>query len=138
MNRLLLALATLLSLPMTNCGMQDPVDQDTDSIEFSTTAASARARCRVRSGRVRIQIDGIGLSPGTYAATVVNAATSARATSKPQTATPLIPNLDFDFDSTAGPMDKDTYVAPTFAAVGQVVRATISPGGASASTTCTQ
>ena len=99
-------------------------------------AASARARCRVRDGRVRIQVDGRGLAPGAYTATVVNAATSASAVSKLQTATPIVRNLDFDFDSTAGPADKDTFVPAGFLAQGQGIQVTVNPGALVTSTAC--
>ena len=99
-------------------------------------AASARARCRVRDGRVRIQVDGKRLTPGmTYIATVVNPGGQS-VVSKEQTATPIVRNLDFDFDTTAGPADKDAFVPGDFVTPGETIQATITPGDLTASTVC--
>lgn len=109
-------------------------------------AAGARVRCRVESSRLRIQVDGQTLRPGTYYAVVTNTVTSATVrtqTGKERTATALQPNIDLDFDSTAGPADLDSYVARTFARSGQVVRAVVKNKAtdvtvASASATCSR
>lgn len=107
-------------------------------------AAGARVRCRVESSRLRIQVDGQALLPGTYIAVVTNTVTKATVRTqagKERTATALQPNIDLDFDSTAGAADLDSYVAPTFARAGQIVRAVVKNKAtgatvASASTTC--
>lgn len=107
-------------------------------------AAGARVRCRVESSRLRIQVDGQALLPGTYVAVVTNTVTKATVRTqagKERTATALQPNIDLDFDSTAGAADLDSYVAPTFARTGQIVRAVVKNKAtgatvASASTTC--
>lgn len=91
-------------------------------------AATARVRCRVRDARLRIMVDGQNLAPGTYTATVVNLETGDSAESKPQIATPAVPDVDFDFDSTAQPDDKDTFIPRNFAHRGDVIEATINPG----------
>lgn len=110
------------------------------ALALEAEAASARVRCRVKDGRVKISVDGQDLAPGDYTATITSGTNSA--TSGAQTATALVPDLDFDFDSTAGdPGDLDTAIPPDFAAVGSLVNATIntSPAGAevsSASTDC--
>lgn len=109
-------------------------------------AASARVRCRVESSRLRIQVDGQGLAPGTYFAVVINTVTqkSVRTQAgKERTATALLQDIDLDFDSTAGAADLDSYVARTFAGAGQVVRAVVKNKAtgatvASASTTCSR
>ena len=91
-------------------------------------AAGARVRCRVESSRLRIQVDGQALLPGTYYAVVTNTVTKATVRTqagKERTATALQPNIDLDFDNTAGPADLDSYVARTFASSGQVVRAVV-------------
>jgi hypothetical protein len=93
----------------------------------------------VKDGRVRVQVDGRGLAPGSYTATIVNLATGATAVSKPQTTTPRVRNADFDFDSTAGAGDLDTFVPATFAQAGQQVQTTINPGAiATAAGACTR
>jgi hypothetical protein len=104
------------------------------------TAVGIRVRCRVPDGRVRIQIDGQGLSPGVYTASVTNTTTGAGpVVSKPQTATPTVFDLDFDFDSTAGAGDLDTPIAAGFASPGQVVQAVIDPGAlATGQATCSE
>lgn len=91
-------------------------------------AAGARVRCRVESSRLRIQVDGQALAPGTYYAVVTNTATTKSVRTqagKERTATALQPNIDLDFDSTAGAADLDSYVARTFARSGQTVRAVV-------------
>jgi hypothetical protein len=107
-------------------------------------AAGARVRCRVESSRLRIQVDGQALEAGTYYAVVTNTTTrkSVRTQAgKERAATALQPNIDLDFDSTAGAADLDSYVAATFARTGQVVRAVVKNKAtnatvASASVTC--
>jgi len=109
-------------------------------------AAGARVRCRVDSSRLRIQVDGQALLPGTYYAVVTNTVTKATVRTqagKERTATALQPNIDLDFDNTAGPADLDSYVALTFASSGQVVRAVVKNKAtgatvATASTTCSR
>jgi hypothetical protein len=109
-------------------------------------AAGARVRCRVDSSRLRIQVDGQALLPGTYYAVVTNTVTKATVRTqagKERTATALQPNIDLDFDNTAGPADLDSYVALTFATSGQVVRAVVKNKAtgatvATASTTCSR
>jgi len=91
-------------------------------------AAGARVRCRVESSRLRIQVDGQSLLPGTYYAVVTNTATRATVRTqagKERTTTLLNPDADLDFDSTAGPADLDSFVARTFARSGQTVRAVV-------------
>lgn len=91
------------------------------TIAFEAEAATARVRCRVRPDRLRIQVDGQDLAAGTYFAKVSNGTTSVD--SKTQTAPP--PDLDFDFDSTAGPNDMDTFIPLEFAKAGDRVTADI-------------
>ena len=91
-------------------------------------AAGARVRCRVESSRLRIQVDGQALLPGTYYAVVINTATTKQVRTeagKERTATALQPNIDLDFDSTAGSADLDSFVARTFARSGQTVSAVV-------------
>jgi hypothetical protein len=100
----------------------------------------------VDSSRLRIQVDGQALLPGTYYAVVTNTVTKATVRTqagKERTATALQPNIDLDFDNTAGPADLDSYVALTFASSGQVVRAVVKNKAtgatvATASTTCSR
>ncbi|MFQ5539861.1 MAG: hypothetical protein ACE5FB_05625 [Candidatus Binatia bacterium] len=94
-------------------------------------AATARARCRVRDGRVRVQVDGQDLAPGTYTAKVTNQGpsnTGAMETTeggKEQTATAAAPDVDLDFDSTADPDDADSPIGSNFAAQGDSVKAEV-------------
>ncbi len=107
-------------------------------------AASARVRCRVEPGRVKIQVDGLDLTKGTYGARVKNARTGSivkTEAKKVKTVTAGIDDIDLDFDTEAGPADKDSFVPATFVKVGDTVRASvvkISSGVtvAAASTTC--
>lgn len=111
-------------------------------------AATARARCRVAGTRVRIQVDGQDLDPGVYSAILRNLTTTATAATTPgkeKTATELNPDVDLDFDSTAGTRDVDSFISPTFARVGNQIKAdvvTLKNGVfvtvASASNRCTQ
>lgn len=103
-------------------------------------AASARVRCRVKDGRVRIQVDGMGLAPGLYSATVRNLHTNAKATTEPgKRRSPVGGKVDLDFDSTAQANDLDSFISATFASPGHTVRATINPGAvANATATCTR
>lgn len=103
-------------------------------------AASARARCRVKDGRVRVQVDGLGLAPGLYSATVRNLSTGAKATTEPgKRRSPVGGAVDLDFDSTAQANDADSFIPATFASPGHSVRATINPGAvANATAICTR
>jgi hypothetical protein len=103
-------------------------------------AASARVRCRVKDGRVRVQVDGMGLAPGLYSATVRNLNTNAKATTEPgKRRSPVGGKVDLDFDSTAQADDADSFIPATFASPGHNVRAVINPGAvANATATCTR
>lgn len=113
---------------------------------LNSEAAGARTRCRVRDGRVRIQIDGFGLTRGIYIAQVRNLTTGARAVTedgKDVEVTARAAEVDFDFDSTAQPDDFDSFIRPNFARPGASIRAAIikidtTPrrAVAAASTTC--
>ncbi len=92
----------------------------------SQAGEGARVRCRIRSNRVRIQVDGRRLNPGTYTAQVVNLTASKIASTEPgkeATATAAAPNVDLDFDTTAQANDLDSFIAGDFATVGDVVQA---------------
>ncbi|RMF90914.1 MAG: hypothetical protein D6736_05945 [Nitrospinota bacterium] len=89
-------------------------------------AASARVRCRVKKQRVRILVDGRDLEPGIYFAKVVNLRTRKITETEPgkeAEATALNPDVDLDFDSTAGPNDVDSFISPRFARRGDRIRA---------------
>lgn len=111
-------------------------------------AATARARCRVVGTRVRVQVDGQDLDPGVYSAilrNLTNGATASTTPGKERTATALDPDVDLDFDSTAGRRDADSFISPTFARAGNQVKAdvvTLQNGAfvsvASASTRCSR
>ena len=98
------------------------------TMTLESHAASARIRCRVRPNRLRIQVDGRNLDPGVYRAVVRNLDTGARVRTergKEDEATVLDPNVDLDFDNTAGANDFDSFVALDFAEGGDRLRAVV-------------
>lgn len=103
-------------------------------------AASARARCEVDPDkpRIKVKVDGQDLGPGMYKATVLNMGHSENGVlsstanqmvitppDKQAEATENFPDVDLDFDSTADPDDKDSYIDPGFAVPNDYIEASV-------------
>lgn len=107
-------------------------------------AATARVRCHVEPDRLRVRVDGMDLTAGTYYAVLRNVTTGARVRTEPgkeQTVSRGIGDVDLDFDSTADATDGDSFISEGFARVGHRVRASVVDQAtreveAAASTTC--